>query len=901
MARTASIRRRTNRWKKVLTYFPPGFNLPMLVVEHRLTPHTVPRTGSIATIVDVVRSSNGVSIHVRKQNMGVKRSAITRLLSSVCQQAMAGIAGGKPGGSRGYMVEEFEPRMLMSATYATSMVEWQGHTALAVTNSYVVHLNSAADFSALAKAGGLAVSGVVNLNDPTTYAFTETQLSPDALTAWGKSNPNIAGIAPNFLQTAAALPPQATNPNNTPAFSDLWWLQNTGQTLSAGAITDGQGPATGTAGADINATGAWNLTTGSSSVIVAVIDTGVDIFSPDLVSQIWHNPKDDPFDTSSALFPPKVGTDNDLDGFVNDAYGWNFVGVAEGTSTDPTGSPDVADDNGHGTHVAGEIGAYDHGGGSIDGQTVPGTAGTGMVGVDWNVQIMVVKVLDANGEGSIADIIDGINYVAMRKRVFGDNIVAANLSLGVLGDPVQFNNLPLQNAIKQLNNTGVITVSAAGNGLTDSGPGVDNDQYNFLPANSPSSLNIAVAATDDQDNLASFSDYGVKTVALAAPGVDVYSTAPGGTYSPDSGTSMAAPLVAGVLALEKAYDPAATPQQLKAALLAGADPLLGLTGKVATGARLDALGALNALALVQGEKPATGQVTIFTNDQISGYASDPNTPSESVYVQLFVNGTLVDTVLANGTEGTGHGFVFTNESALQQPGNLQVSIKVLDNTTGNAIDIKDGVLNFSNELYVTFLYQNLLNRQPDMAGLTYWSTLVNAGDRVDVVKGITSSQEFSKNYVDNLYFTLLQRAPDTASETYLTNQLASGAATEESTELAFLTSNEYYVLVGGTNQAWVESMYQQVLGRPGSDQEIAGWVTALNQGHLRKEIANDFLSSFEYRADQVQGFYQNLLHRNGSPQEIAGWVNSKLDLLSIEDGFLTSNEYYVFNSVVHSS
>jgi subtilisin family serine protease len=841
--------------------------------------------------------------------MGVKQSALKRLLHGVCQHATAGFRAYQPKSVvSATMVEELEGRLLFSL--ATTTVQWEGKPTEVVADSYIVHLKAGADITALANQAGLSISNVANLNDPQTYAFSETQWSLATLSTWAQNNSGIDSFEPNVVIHAAALPPQASNNNNVPPFSDMWWLQNTGQTLTPGAITDGAGPATGTAGADINATGAWNLTTGSSTVIVAVLDTGVDIAHPDLAGHIWMNPKDDPLDPSTAKFPPTVNTDNDLDGFTNDAYGWNFVGVGEGTTTTyPTlvpqnftgtvtpgiGSNNILDDVGHGTHVAGIIAGFDHGPTTIGGAAIPGVAGTGMVGINWNVQIMVVKILDSTGAGTTADEIAGMNYVALRKRVFHDNIVAANLSEGGPADPIKFNNIPELNAIQKLEDTGVIVVTAAGN------DGTNNDVIPNLPANSPSSLNIAVAATDNQDNLASFSNYGVNTVALAAPGVDITSTDMGGGYSSESGTSFATPMVAAVLALEKAYDPAATPQQLKAALLAGADPLLNLTGKVGTGARLDALGALNALALVRGEQNATGQVTIFTNDQISGFASDPNTPTLPTYVQLFVNGSIADTVLANGPEGTGHGFVFTNETALQQPGNLQVDIKVLDNTTGNAITIKSGILNFSNELYVTFLYQTLLFRQPDLAGLTYWSTLANAGDRIDITLGITHSEEFSKNFVDNLYATLLQRAPDAASETFLVNQLVTGVATQESTEQAFLASNEYYVLNGGTNQSWVTSLYQQVLNRTASTQEINGWVTALNQGHLRKEVALDFLTSNEYRTDQVEGFYQNLLHRNGSPQEVAGWVNTNLDLLSIENGFLSSDEFYVFNSVVHPS
>jgi subtilisin family serine protease len=296
---------------------------------------------------------------------------------------------------------------------------------------------------------------------------------------------------------------------------------------------------------DINLPAAWNISTGSRNVVVAVIDSGVDYNDPDLAANIWTN--------------PNAGRD----GFSGDVHGYNFVAN--------NGNP--MDDNGHGTHVAGIIGAV-------------GNNGQGVAGVNWNVSIMPLKFLDSTGGGYTSDAIRAINYATMERTQYGVNVrvINASWSSGV-ADP------GLSAAIQAAGNAGILFVAAAGNSSAN------NDVTLQYPASYGLPNVVSVAASDSSDNLAVFSDYGANSVNLAAPGVSIYSTLPGGKYGFLSGTSMATPEVAGVAALSWAADPNATVAQVRNALLQGVDKIPSLAGKVSSGGRLDAYNTLKLLAI----------------------------------------------------------------------------------------------------------------------------------------------------------------------------------------------------------------------------------------------------------------------------------------------------------------
>jgi subtilisin family serine protease len=300
--------------------------------------------------------------------------------------------------------------------------------------------------------------------------------------------------------------------------------------------------------ADINLPAAWNTSTGSRNVVVAVIDSGVDYNDPDLAANIWTN------------------THSGSDGFAGDVHGYNFVAN--------NGNP--MDDNGHGTHVAGIIGAV-------------GDNGQGVAGVNWNVTIMPLKFLDSTGGGYTSDAIRAINYATMERTQYGVNVrvINASWSSGVADQG-------LSAAIQAAGNAGILFVAAAGNSAAN------NDASPQYPASFGLPNEVSVAASDSNNNLGVFSDYGANSVNLAAPGVSIYSTLPGGKYGFLSGTSMATPEVSGVAALAWAVNPNATVAQVRNALLQGVDKIPSLAGKVSSGGRLD---ALNTLRLISTPSP----------------------------------------------------------------------------------------------------------------------------------------------------------------------------------------------------------------------------------------------------------------------------------------------------------
>ncbi len=324
----------------------------------------------------------------------------------------------------------------------------------------------------------------------------------------------------------------ATTPND-PRFvsGDLWGLHNTGQ-------------AGGTADADIDAPEAWDISTGSSAVVVAVIDTGTQIDHPDLKDNIWTNPGETPGD----------GIDNDGNGFVDDVNGWDFYSNDASVYDGP--------DDDHGTHCAGTIAGR-------------GNNGTGVVGVSWNTKIMPLKFLGPGG-GSTSDAIAAVNYATMMKTR-GVNIPITSNSWG--GGAA---SAALKSAIEAGGSAGILFVAAAGNS------GSNNDSKPAFPASYDSVCIVSVAATDRKDGIASFSNFGLTSVDLGAPGVSIVSTVPVSTYAPYNGTSMAAPHVSGVAALAISIDPTLTVSQLKEALLASVDKIPSLAGKTVTGGRLNA-------------------------------------------------------------------------------------------------------------------------------------------------------------------------------------------------------------------------------------------------------------------------------------------------------------------------
>ncbi|WP_152052840.1 S8 family serine peptidase [Tautonia marina] len=336
--------------------------------------------------------------------------------------------------------------------------------------------------------------------------------------AFARSDPRVLYAQPDYVVSITASP-------DDPRFGSLWGLNNTGQSVG------------GLPGADISALEAWSVTTGSPDVIVAVIDTGIDLTHADLVPNLWVNSGE----------VGSNGQDSDGNGYIDDLHGWNFV----------NDSPNVQDDHNHGTHVSGTIGAV-------------GNNALGVVGVNWNVKLMPLKFLDSSGRGYTSNAIKALNYaVEMGAHV-------SNHSYGGGGYSTAF-----VDAIAEARARGHIVVTAAGNN------GSNNDLNPTYPANYEGDNLISVAATNAYDQIAGFSNYGVNTVHLGAPGVSILSSVRHGSYGYMSGTSMAAPHVTGAVALIRGLHPDWSYDQVIAKVLATVDPLSELDGVVITGGRLN--------------------------------------------------------------------------------------------------------------------------------------------------------------------------------------------------------------------------------------------------------------------------------------------------------------------------
>lgn len=344
----------------------------------------------------------------------------------------------------------------------------------------------------------------------------------------------IQAVGPQMSGTVPVIP-------NDPYFSQKWGLNNTGQAVN--------GKPPGAYDADIDATEAWSVGTGSPDTVVAVLDSGVDINHPDLRNNIWVNPDE----------IPDNSVDDDGNGYVDDVNGWDFIND-DNTVYDSPSSDE------HGTHVAGIIAAE-------------GNNGIGATGVAWRARIMPLKFISGSS-GSVSNAIDALGYAVAEGAKISNNSWLCNTCPSDLAL-----NQSLYDAINAANTSEHLFVNAAGNRRVDQSP--DSDVTPRYPAGYDLPNILPVAATDQHDVLAGFSNYGATSVDLAAPGVDVYSTLPGG-YGFRDGTSMATPHVAGVAALLKSTSPELNHLQIKDRILESAERKTTLSGKVATGGRINA-------------------------------------------------------------------------------------------------------------------------------------------------------------------------------------------------------------------------------------------------------------------------------------------------------------------------
>ncbi len=337
------------------------------------------------------------------------------------------------------------------------------------------------------------------------------------------NDPRVAYAEPDYVRSIDVM-------SNDPGFSSLWGLHNTGQTG-------------GTVDADTDVPEAWYVETGSENVTIAEVDTGVDYTHQDLAANMWIN---------EAELNGIPGVDDDNNTFIDDVYGYDFC----------NNDGDPMDDNNHGTHCAGTIGAI-------------GNNNIGVVGVNWNVSIMPIKAFNSGGYGYTSDCILAIQYAILMDA----DIISNSWGGGGYSQA-------LYDIIAVADDAGILFVAAAGNS------GSNNDLYPRYPASYDVPNIVAVAATDHNDNKAYFSCYGPESVDLGAPGVSINSTLKNGGYGAYSGTSMACPHVAGVAGLIKAQYPDLDSDEIKARLLGGVDVVPSMDGITVSGGRLNAYNAL---------------------------------------------------------------------------------------------------------------------------------------------------------------------------------------------------------------------------------------------------------------------------------------------------------------------
>ncbi len=405
-----------------------------------------------------------------------------------------------------------------------------------------------------------------------------------------KLNPLIKFAEPNYLRYLNTFPDDLQ-------FSDMWGLDNEGQTG-------------GTINADINAPEAWDISTGNANMVVAVLDSGADMEHEDLAANIWTNPGE----------IPENGIDDDGNGYIDDIHGWDFAY----NENDPSDTDTIC--GGHGTHTAGTIGAV-------------GNNGIGVAGINWDVQIMPLKIFKKTlfifCSTSSADIVEAIQYATtMGVRV-------SNNSYG--GGPFS------QSEYDAIQASDMVFVAAAGN------EGVNNDTTPSYPANYDLDNIIAVAATDHNDDLAAFSNFGT-SVDIAAPGVDILSTIPYDSYDFFDGTSMASPHVAGAAALLIGFDSTLTPREAKWDLLQGADDK-GLP--ILTSSRLNLYNSLTMPppAVTVAVTPS-GPTVVHPGDLISYNVSISNSSMEYLNTQVSLvalkpNGSEIQLSSANVTLAPG--------------------------------------------------------------------------------------------------------------------------------------------------------------------------------------------------------------------------------------------------------
>jgi subtilisin family serine protease len=465
-------------------------------------------------------------------------------------------------------LEQIQPAQILP-----SQIVWQGQTSDVRAGYYNGEYESATPYGTPAIPAALlpVTWSTVSLGEGFFTLFAP-DATPDLVEDWATLTPGVLSIEPDFIIDAppasGAIPSdpgtETSSVPNDPGYPLQWALPI------------------------IKAPTAWDVTVGDRPVIVAVLDSGIDLSHPDLIGNTWKNPRE----------IAGNGIDDDGNNFIDDVYGWNFL----------NDTSDVQDGYGHGTHVSGIIGAV-------------GNNGVGITGLNWQGSLMSLKMLADNGVGTVSTAIAAMNYVTMMRRDFETNIVVANNSWGA---STGF-SVVMRDAIVAMGDIGIAFVASAGNNASS------NDVLPRYPSSYDVPNVISVAASDSNDTLSSFSNYGPTSVDLAAPGSLIYSTLSGGTYGFLSGTSMAAPQVAGAIALLNAGKPGLTVAEARAAILGSTDLIPSMAGQTVTGGRLNIDAAMQSLGLTPVTPPIPPPPTPPTPAPLpfTDSFNQPNSPSLS--------------------------------------------------------------------------------------------------------------------------------------------------------------------------------------------------------------------------------------------------------------------------------
>jgi subtilisin family serine protease len=448
-----------------------------------------------------------------------------------------------------------------------------------------------------------------------------------ALAQYAKS-PEVEYAQPNYIYRLAE-----TTPNDT-SFNSLYGMQK------------------------ISAPAAWDITTGNSNIVVAVLDTGIRRTHEDLAANIWQNPGE----------IAGNGVDDDANGYVDDKIGYDFAN----NDADPSG------EGSHGTHVAGTIGAS-------------GNNGKGVVGVNWNVGLMTLKIFDANGNSTSAKVIAAFNYARMM-RTRGVNVRVTNNSYGGCNEACGYDQA-MKDAVDAAGRADILNVFAAGNNSRDI------EAQPFYPAgyNSPSIL--SVAASDQNDAKSDFSNFGAASVDLSAPGSGILSavTWSDQSYTSFNGTSMAAPHAAGAAALLLAANPNLSAASVKATLMNTVDVLPQWNGFVKTGGRLNIARAIQQPTACTFTSPTaqninftsaggTGSIHIIApqNCDYTGFPSAKwiiaNPGEGNGQVVFLVETNITGNPRSATLEVAGRTFTITQSSALPTAARVEIGGRVLTDT-----------------------------------------------------------------------------------------------------------------------------------------------------------------------------------------------------------------------------